>query len=83
MIAALIALIPLITLIFKEFFSAQSRARAANQAFVLDQATFQKIVTNALNQQLMRMALDSQGVGSAQDAADNDAKKSKTSDPAL
>lgn len=80
MMTLIVAIIPLVLLIFKEFFSAQADAKAANVKFTLDQETLQKIVNSALQKQVARMAADSQGVANAQDAADADAKKNQGSD---
>lgn len=66
------ALIPLVFLIFKEVFSAQARARAADEKFVLDQTTVRKIVDAAVGKWVERNAQDSIGQGNAWDQADRD-----------
>jgi hypothetical protein len=69
-ISALVALIPLILLIFQEVFSAQARARARNEKFTLDQAQLKLIVDTALNHWLQGNAQASKDAGSAWDEAD-------------
>lgn len=68
-------LLSLAALIFKEFFSAQARAREADEKFELNQATFKKIVDAALAKQLASMAKASADAGNAWDGADGDLKK--------
>lgn len=66
------AIIPLLLLLFNEFFSAQARARAANEKFVIDQAALKKIVDEAVNKWNSQNAKDSGGAGNAWDNADSD-----------
>lgn len=67
---AIIAIIPLMLLIFNEFLSAQARARAADEQFKLDQESLKKILDGALQKWIQRNAKDSAGAGDAWDNAD-------------
>jgi hypothetical protein len=75
------SIIPLLLLIFQEFFSAQGRARQANEKFTLDQEKLKEIVGIAVERWNERNAQDSVGAGSAWDQADQDLKPGPKNDP--
>jgi hypothetical protein len=68
-------LVPLVVLIFKEFFSAQAREREADRVFKIDQDNLRKIVDAAMQKWTERAAKDSIGAGNAWDIADEDLNK--------
>lgn len=70
------AVLPLVLEIFKEYFSAQARARAEEKAFKLDQEAIKQFIQSAWQKRLESMAKDSKGQGDAWD----EAEKSVTSD---
>lgn len=67
---ALVAIIPLMLLIFKEFFSAQARAREAGEKFQLDEKTRRAIADAAVKKWIDSNAKDSGDAGDAWDNAD-------------
>lgn len=73
--AFIVSVVPLILLIFQEFFSAQARAREANRKFELDQETMKKLVDSAVQKWNDKNAKDSAGAGNAWDKADGDNNK--------
>lgn len=70
-----LAIVPLMLLLFKEFFSAKARARAADEVFKVDQATLKKIVDSAVQGWIQKNAADSAKAGDAWDQADKDQKQ--------
>lgn len=66
------ALFPLIWEIYKQYLSANAKAKAANEKFDLNQTTWRAIVKSAVEKQIGKNAGDSAGAGSAWDEADKD-----------
>lgn len=70
MLELIIALIPLLYLIFKECFSAQAKAKQENRKFIISQIELKKIVDTAVDKWSQNNAKDSKGASSAWDQAD-------------
>jgi len=80
-IAFLTALFGLALELFREYFSAQARARQANEQFQLDQKKFNELVQNVLSRQQQQDAKDSAAAGNAWDAADPNIPGGKDANP--
>jgi hypothetical protein len=65
-----LAVIPLVSLIIREFLSANAEAKAQDRKFQLDEAAFRGIVERALTKHLANRARESQGAGNAWDEID-------------
>ena len=74
MISFLVELIPLLIMIYKEYYSQKAQADAENQAFTLDQATKLAIVNAAVDKWNSANSDNSTGASNAWDAADLDAQ---------
>lgn len=71
----LVAIVPLILMIFQEFFSAQAKAKEEDRKFVIDQALLKQIVDTAVNNWNAQNAKDSSGASDAWDSADGENRK--------
>lgn len=72
---ALGALMPLVVMIFKEYFSAEARAREAGRVFTMNQTTLKQIVDAAISKTIANLPTESAGQGAAWDAVDNEINK--------
>jgi len=73
--AFITAVVPLILLLFQEFFSAKAKAAEADKKFELDEAKFKTLVDAAMKKWIAKNAKDSAGISSGWDSADGEAKK--------
>lgn len=69
-----VSIVPLIYLLFQEFFSAQARAREQDKEFQIDQANLKLIVDAAVQKWVEKSAKDSADASNAWDRADEDKK---------
>lgn len=65
-----VSIIPLIYLLFKEYFSAEAKAKEENRKFKLDQVVLQQITQDAFQKWIDRSAKESTDMGDSWDAAD-------------
>lgn len=77
MIELLVAIVPLLLAIYKEYLSVSASARASQIKFQLDQATLKAIVDSAVDNWNAGNAGNSKGASTAWDAADKEQDKDK------
>lgn len=68
--AFIVSVVPLVLLIFQEFFSARARARKANEEFVLSQTELKALVDAAVTKWHSGNAKDSGDAGKTWDEID-------------
>lgn len=77
MITFLVQIVPLIIMIYKEYYSAKAQADADNKKFELDQAAIKAIVDAAVDQWNQANLGNSMGAANAWDKADQDGEKTE------